>query len=193
MLRLAGSLTSGIWKEPRLLSKAIDTPEPASPMITGDTVLCTAAQPELEPLMFLSTPLSLFTLSALEPVSGWPFTKSSDALRDTGMSSQLSRMWKPSFSCGRRSLRWLISLIAKVMVWIQRKARELKLYKGEKQLITKHKYIHILKYPEHKSNKNEICVYYTSSTITNIQIITYYLYILGVGFVLYVGREDRGL
>lgn len=152
VLRQQSSLTRGIWKEPRLLSRAIDTPEAASPMITGDTVICRAAQPKLELMLLSGLSLSLFTLLALEPLSGWPFTNSKDAFRDTGMSSQLSRMWKPSLSCGRRSLRWLISLIAKVIVCIQRKARELKLYRSEKQFITQHKYMCILKYPEHTCN-----------------------------------------
>lgn len=77
-----------------------------------------AAQPTL--VFFLA-------VIAMEPLSGWPLTNTNNPLRATGMSLQVSQMLNPSLRCGRRSLRWLISLIAKIMVCIQRRARELKL------------------------------------------------------------------
>ena len=103
-------------------------------MITGDGDLVTSAQPntgDLESKLIRSPfPESSLTDILPFPVAGGPgcpFTRSREAFRDTGTSLQLSLMWNPSLSAGSRSLRWLISLIAKVMVCIQRRARALKL------------------------------------------------------------------
>lgn len=123
---LTWCLTMGMWKEPRVLSIAIVTPEEASPMITGDSNFFIAAQPKLEPLFVF--------------VCGWPFTNSKSALSAADMSLLLSQMWKPNLRCGRRSLRRLISLIANVMVFIQRKALKLRLFE-EKQFITEHHHL----------------------------------------------------
>lgn len=116
-------LTKGTLNDPSVLSTAMDIPDAASPTITGEGCLITFAHPD--PLAF----------------SGCPLTRRSEFFIDTGMSSQLSRMWYPSVRFGNRSCLWFISATAKVIVRIHLRARGLKLQGTQKSNWSKSSFI----------------------------------------------------